>query len=356
MKRPCSSRFSRGFGLSEMMIAMTIGLMLVLAMTEVYVVMTRGEQSLAGLSHLQDSARFASERIRRDLRMAGFYGGTYQRWNLEETADADFQLPALAGECFQANNAQASFRWATPITRVGIGLVPPAAYGWELAAGPFTNCVTAGGGLAANSDVLAIHLAGPDEVTLAELAGGRYYVQSSILEVFGFFCPVGNSGAACVPADTPAAITGTAFYELVSRVYYVRPFARAAGDGIPTLMMTELQGNTIVSQPLVEGVEVFRVLWGLDSIGDGNVDRYLTASEIGDLNVGNVPEWLRTKSAIVSLVVRTPNMDPSRLTDDPADRVFTIGGIDYAVDGRFMSRLYEVSAALRNPGHRGGGI
>lgn len=60
--------------------------------------------------------------------------------------------------------------------------------------------------------------------------------------------------------------------KFISNIYYIRDFAVTAGDGIPTLMRSQfdLAGGTPAHQnpvPLLEGIEGFRIEYGVDSIG-----------------------------------------------------------------------------------------
>ncbi|SDR71016.1 type IV pilus assembly protein PilW [Halopseudomonas litoralis] len=64
----------RGFGLVELMIAMTLGLILVLGVSQIFLA---GKQSFVVQQHtaaLQENARFVLSRISRDLRQAGMFG------------------------------------------------------------------------------------------------------------------------------------------------------------------------------------------------------------------------------------------------------------------------------------------
>lgn len=64
----------RGFGLVELMIAMTLGLILVLGVSQIFIA---GKQSFVVQQHsaaLQENARFVLTRISRDLRQAGMFG------------------------------------------------------------------------------------------------------------------------------------------------------------------------------------------------------------------------------------------------------------------------------------------
>jgi type II secretory pathway pseudopilin PulG len=65
--------------------------------------------------------------------------------------------------------------------------------------------------------------------------------------------------------------------KFVSNIYYIRDHASTAGDGIPTLMRSsfDLSGGTLahhagppLTQPLIEGIQGFRVEYGIDAQSD----------------------------------------------------------------------------------------
>ena len=64
----------KGFGLVELMIAMTIGLVLVLGVSHVFVSSKRSFLMQQQLSTMQENARFVLTRISRDIRQAGVFG------------------------------------------------------------------------------------------------------------------------------------------------------------------------------------------------------------------------------------------------------------------------------------------
>lgn len=68
------SRLDRGFGLVELMIAMTIGLMLVLGLTQIFLASRESFALQQKTAALQENARFVLSRISRDLRQAGMFG------------------------------------------------------------------------------------------------------------------------------------------------------------------------------------------------------------------------------------------------------------------------------------------
>ena len=64
----------RGFSLIELMIAMTLGLMLILGVTQVFLGSKRSFVMQQQVAALQENARFMLTRISRDVRQAGLFG------------------------------------------------------------------------------------------------------------------------------------------------------------------------------------------------------------------------------------------------------------------------------------------
>lgn len=66
----------RGLSLIELMIALALGVVLILGLTQVFASVRASFGAADGMSRLQENARFAMQFIREDLRMAGHYGCT----------------------------------------------------------------------------------------------------------------------------------------------------------------------------------------------------------------------------------------------------------------------------------------
>jgi len=65
--------------------------------------------------------------------------------------------------------------------------------------------------------------------------------------------------------------------KFISSIYYVRTYANVAGDGIPTLVRSQLDlaSGAVTQQPavaLIEGIEGFKVELGIDNVSDSGID------------------------------------------------------------------------------------
>ena len=81
-------RVQQGITLIELMIALVIGLLATGAMLKVYVDGSRLYRFNEGLARIQENGRFATEFIRRDARVAGFWGCNHEA-DLSNLIDAN---------------------------------------------------------------------------------------------------------------------------------------------------------------------------------------------------------------------------------------------------------------------------
>lgn len=94
---------------------------------------------------------------------------------------------------------------------------------------------------------------------------------NSSVYAFGLGYVLGTSGYIFNQRDCATSANKRKF---VSNIYYIRNYATTPGDGIPTLVQSsfDLSGGTLAQQPaqaLIEGIEGFRVMYGIDSLSKG---------------------------------------------------------------------------------------
>jgi hypothetical protein len=104
---------------------------------------------------------------------------------------------------------------------------------------------------------------------------------NSSIYAFGLGYALGTAGhifhkRSCTDAPTGPTETINGFADkrkFVSNIYYIRNYAVTAGDGIPTLMRSSFDesGGVLAhqaAQPLIEGIQGFRVEYGIDAVSD----------------------------------------------------------------------------------------
>lgn len=257
----------RGFSLIELLVAMAIGLLIVLALT-VIIVRTSGAQRELALANRQlENGRYALQAISDDLHNAGYIGPVVS-------------IPVATGipdVCKTGADAPAEF-----LKALDVGVFP-------LAVEP--DCINAANHVA-GTDILAVVHASSVVTPVTALMADVLYTQTDTQTVK---VAVG-SGNATTDGNTfdlvnKDLVTRADIRQLQVYIYYVSPCNRpvvvgglctSAADGgqpIPTLRRMALNGTSFVTQPIAEGIENLQIELGLDNISnDGAPDQYTAYS------------------------------------------------------------------------------
>lgn len=271
-----------GFTLVELMISLVIGLFLVLALVTLLINVNRSNAELTKTNRVIENGRIALQLLQEDISHTGFWGGHVPQFdNLTATA-APTDLPTeVPDPCLP---------FATPWTAAHltnlIGISAQSyAIGSPVPSPAVPVCASAPTGVInspkANTDVVVVNHAetcAAGAVGCADLTQGALYVQPSrcSTETVTFsleqYDPATFNGSALALRNRDCA-TFVKVRRLVSNLYYVRDYAVTPGDGIPTLMRSEfgVTGGVPARQPaqaLIEGVEGFRIEFGIDSVSD----------------------------------------------------------------------------------------
>jgi type IV pilus assembly protein PilW len=280
---PAARGRERGFGLVELMISMLIGLVIIAALVTLFVNTSGNNRELARANSMIENGRFAIKVLEDDLAHAGYWGAyvpVFDDQNSIAVPAPDTERPtAVPNPCL----AYSTGNWNTAYVTSLIG-VPVQAYDDDSAAG-LATCVT--GAL----DVIDNHQAGTDVLVVRHV--DRTHVCTVVGEVG---CDADDAGnlymqPGLCDSDTTPYVFGTSGYtsmhkinctavaerrKFVSNIYYVRDYAVTVGDGIPTLVRSEfdLAGTLKHQTPvaLVEGIQAFRIEFGVDDLSKTGVD------------------------------------------------------------------------------------
>jgi hypothetical protein len=257
-----------GISLLELTVTLCLGVTLSAALVTLYLASKRSYVLDQQLARLHESGRHAIDSLGRDLAMAGLYGGV---------APGSLQLgPVDAGSCASG--------WAldtrTPLRALGDY---PGDTG-ATARPDFLACV-APANVKPGTDLLALkRTAGGAAILEGQLQPGlprsstrRWYLR---LKAGADGHWQQRSSAELAAANVAADVS---YWRAVSRIYFVRPYAVSPGDGIPALCAEDLSGSLLAVRCLVEGVQDLQLEFGLDTDGDGLVDRFADAAESLDL-------------------------------------------------------------------------
>ncbi len=250
-----TARVAGGFTLIEMMVAMAIGLVLILGAVNIYGQGRQSFRTAESVARIQENARFALDMMGPDIRLADFWGRSNE--------PAFITVPgAIAVTCGGANVTA----WALNLTN-GIQGVDD---NYNLPCAAFS-------GAQPNTDVLIVrHASGQPTLPTA----GRLQIQSARVSAALF-----NNGA--IPGGAVPAPPTSATHDIVVNAYYVDQQS-SLGANTPSLRrQTLVNGGVIQDQEIIPGVENLQLQFGVDTDGDGAVERYVD-SDAGIITPGNV--------------------------------------------------------------------
>lgn len=286
-----------GLSLVEIMIAITLGLILMAGLIQFFVGNKKAFEVLGAINGMQENGRYALRVISDSIHAADHWGGV-------ESSDVG-GTPAVTG----IGNCNAAWILDTAEGIQGFegGATSPLPAGCIAEADYLTN-----------SDTFVVRHAGGTFFSgaVANATGTDIWVNTTI----------GGTANLSAGASVPVAdVNGLYHYPYNVDVYYLRPCSVKTGatcaatdDGgnpIPTLARLTLQGNTLVEQSLVSGVEQMQIEYGVDTNLDNNAEFYAGASAI------TATQWAQVASVRISLVVRSDQR--GKVTDA---NVYTLPG------------------------------
>lgn len=312
-----------GLSLIEVMIAITLGLILMAGLIQFFIGSKQSYQVLGAINGMQENGRYALRVIGDSLHAADHWGG------VESSDVSGTPVVAGIGSCDAA--------W---IHNVSEGI-----RGFEGgAASPLPAGCTAAADYQPDTDAFVVRH-----------AGGTYYSTADITSNNDIWVNTTIGGVANLSTGTdvvaPGDQNGVYNYPYNVDAYFIRPCSAPAGaacaatdDGgnpIPTLTRLTLVGNTLTQQSLVSGVEQMQIEYGVDTDADNNTDFYASAAAI------TASQWAQVASVRISLVVRSDQR--GKATDLTA---YTLpGGFIYTPavnDQRYTRKVFTRLIQIRN--------
>jgi type IV pilus assembly protein PilW len=367
-----------GFSIIEMMIAMTIGLLLLSGLSMIFVNSSNANRELQKTAQQIENGRYAIDVISQDLRHAGFYGHLHDTSAIAMPAT----IPPDPCEASTAADLLSALRFPVQGYRGLIHASNPASN--TAASGLPSTCTTAlltAANLKTGSDVLVIRRADTNALAATDVATSNvFYLQasSSLGEVqVGNGAAIGSNkanGATSVLYLSNGATPPPAapIRRLHVHIYFVAPCSKgsaangactgAAGeDTIPTLKRLELTSSgTITLVPLVEGIEYFKIEYGVDTgpaagvnvntgyVGDGTVDAYYQTP----------PDWTTVIAAQVYLLARNTDSTVD-FTDSKTYKLGSAAASDNitvpvatGANAKYKRHVYTAAIQLVNPAGR----
>lgn len=297
----CRGRTARGFTLTEFMVAMAITLVILAALTSIYVSSGQAFRSNDNFSRIQENTRIAFDLMSRDLRQTGYMG-----CNRDTSADRFKNV--------LNNSSNILWDFASPVYGY-----ESSASSWNVTPDPIIASPSPISGV--NHDILVVRSldegGGPiiangsatDTLTVNGQSGitaGDILVTSecSITAVFQASSVTTTGGNNVILHDASSGSPGNASNNLATsyrdmelrrvstKIYYIGMGA----NNIPALFVR--RSNEAAAQELVEGIDGMSIRYGLDVNNNVSVDSYVSADSVTD--------WKQVISVEVTLWAISP--------------------------------------------------
>jgi type IV pilus assembly protein PilW len=316
-----------GFSLVELMIASTLGLLILSTMVTVFVSTVRSRDEVDKSNRQIENGRFAIEMLREEVQLAAFYGDlmpTGVTWTTEDPC-----LLAVDSMGFTTGN------------------VPVGIFGYsDVAAAP--ACVA---NRKAGTDIIVLRRAsttmlkvdanednaldtdttteeGTAGISVASLGKGHYLQVSNCSDAPAEISyvlakdPTKFTLHTVKPVGTPpSCINGgrAPVRQYIVRIYYVATCNICSpSDNIPTLKMVELTPaatvcsvtgtvdcGTMETRSIAEGIENIQFEYGVDTTSDGTPESYATAPAVAD--------WQNVMAVKIFLLARNTETSPGHI-------------------------------------------
>lgn len=318
----------QGFSLLEIILSLSVGLVLFAGIMSVFVGMRTTTQETNSLGTLQENGRFALSVITDDLMRQDFWGDLSN----PITSDMGVGLPAMpaVGDCTGQGLNNSSFPLAAGHFRTLWGMTTTSV-------NPI-NCIN---DARIDSDILQLKrvIATPFPPLADGSTGnpdaGRFWLNTNTAS--GFIFPDN--------IDAPL-VNNSQLWQYQHHVYYVRN--ETQGDfTVPVLMQATLSttvGSLMTFQPLIEGIEQIRFMYGVDTDADRVVNAYISAD-----NMTN-DYWNNTNSEILSVKVYVLARDILPDADYTISKSYILGDIEVTANDNFRRLLLESTVSLHNSG------
>ena len=330
-------REASGFSLIELMVALTLGLLILLAMATLLAQQSRTREALAQTAGQIENGRYALMLLRDDVQHAGFYG----------EFGGTLAVPGVLPNPCATTKAAVQSSLALPIQGYDAVSVVPA---------PLSGCLDDANHIPGTDIVVVRRVQANDTPpALGALTAGRVYVQA-IPDTL--IVDTGTAGTD-LTLTKKDAVTPATIRAYVEHVYFVSPcnvyasgqtVCTAAADGgspIPTLKRLDIGASggaaVFTTTPLVEGIEDMQVDYGLDVDGAGSPSTPFIVAP-------SLTQWPNVMAVSITLLARNTAASPG-YSDGKTYDMGVAGTVGPFNDG-FRRHVYAESVRLINPSSR----
>jgi type IV pilus assembly protein PilW len=332
----------KGLSLIELMISITLGLMLMLGVLNVFLGSRGAFVSQQAISRIQESGRFAIDYMNKEIRMAGFLGcasnvddskiittlgtaGVF-RWDYKTIVKGYTDTTMPAGSDPAATGTKLVVKAGTDVLEIVSASGTQVLVTADTTTGSLTttasDCLS--GGLCANDILVASDCQKAQIFQATSMSGSPLTINHA----------AGSAPGNATPVWTDKLFgAGAEVTKMRKMLFYIKNNAA----GVPSLWLWD---NGLNSE-LVEGVEDMDIQYGIDTTGDDDVpDVYKTAADV------TTGEWADVKSVHIELLVRTPE---DRVLAEPQKYTFPLSSASATTPtDRVMRQVFVSTVAVRS--------
>jgi type IV pilus assembly protein PilW len=339
-----------GFTLIELMIAITLGILILLALTTTFINNSAARDEIQRANQRIENGRYAIQVLADELRLAGY---------LAELNVNAAGLTTPSSKPDPCSITLADIQAALPLHIQGYDN-PSSAVRTAL------SCL--GTDIKANTDILVVRRAATctsGSTNCAAVTNAPYF-QATL-------CGTELAGASSgwyrldntttnLNRMTKACVSGTLAptRQYHTRIYFISDNDNA-GDGIPTLKRAELTGGsgsamafTVV--PIAEGIENLQIEYGIDTDSDGVADvRNADPDTYGSCSgTACQTNWLNVMNVRINLLARNLTASPGYTDTKTYKLGLDAAGAanDVTGSGAYKRHVFQTDVRLNNPAGR----
>lgn len=321
----------KGFTLIEIMVALFISGILFYAITKMLIQNKQVARVQTNLDKIQNDSRFAFEVMGQDLRSSAFRGcisgsNTTSFWvNFKNVVAQNNYQNSIIG--IQGSSSTGSSWSPAPDASItALSPAPSAAYDILTVRNAGINPSFLTADMTSATSAMTVN-------STSGLTAGNYAIISNCGASSLF--QISAIGSGTVTSNSATGVNfiykaGAQIYPYNTVVYYV------AASGTDNILYRQINGGT--PEPIVNGVDKFMVLYGIDTVGNYDATKYVYAS--GVTNPSQIV------SVRIDLVLRSADSNITAAT--AANNTYIFNGATVSPGDRKLRKEYYTTINLRN--------
>jgi len=306
----------RGFTLVEIFVSLGIGLALLAGVLSIFVGMKTTSKETSTSGELQENARFAISILSDDILKQDFWGdytGTINSTILQSVPGSP------STDCVGAGLNNATFPGPVGNFRT--------LWGTTVVSKSMMGCID---DAKLQSDLIQLKRVISDPIAIP--VANKFYLRTNL-----------NDGAVFRGAGVAPIVNNSRTWEYQHHIYYIREESQG-NNKVPVLMQGRLT-NTMTFDPIIDGIEIIRFMYGVDNTGDGIVNGYISADNMTDALWNNADDT-NVLAIKVYVVARSILPDHKYVNNN----TYQIGDLSRTFNDNYRRLLLSSTITLYNAG------